>query len=109
VSGSPEELPDIREEACRINRTVQHRGRVDAVVAQGGKKSERLPVALRRFGPQPFSLAAATVRADHIGLDPGFVDENQTLWIDFRLMSFPDISPSPDVDSVLFGGQNAFF
>jgi hypothetical protein len=78
-------------------------------VAQGGKKSERLPVAVRRFGPQPFSLVAATVGADHIGLDPGFVDENQTLWIDFKLMSFPDIPPSPDVDSILFGWQNAFF
>ena len=92
--GRHEELPDIREEACRINRTVQHHGRVDAVVAQGGKKSQRLPVA---------------VRAGHIGLDPGFVDENQTLRIDFKLMSFPHISPSPDVDSILFGWQNAFF
>jgi hypothetical protein len=55
VAGSQrrgEDLLDVEAEELAVDRTVDHPGRIDAVVAQGGDEGQGLPVAVGRIGPQ---------------------------------------------------------
>jgi len=49
------------------------------------------------------------VRAGHVGLHPGFVDEDQTLWVNLILVLFPLLASTRDVGPVLLAGVQAFF
>ena len=45
-----QELLDIGEEACAVDRAVDDAGRVDPVAAQRGEEGQRAPVAVRHLG-----------------------------------------------------------
>lgn len=47
--------------------------------------------------------------AGHVGLYPGFIDENQTLWVNLVLILFPPLTPTRDIGPVLLAGAQAFF
>ena len=49
LEGRNEELFDIGAEAFAVDGPVEQAGRVDAVVAQGGKESRGLPAAMRNL------------------------------------------------------------
>jgi hypothetical protein len=49
------------------------------------------------------------VRARHVGLGPGLVNEDKPRRIELCLMSLPAITPPSDVGPILFGGVQAFF
>jgi hypothetical protein len=44
------------------------------------------------------------VGAGHVGLDPGLVDKDQTLWVNLVLVLFPLLAPTRDVGPVLLAG-----
>ena len=48
--GRGEDLLDIEEEEFAVDRAVDHPGRIDAVMAQGGDEGQGLPVAVGRIG-----------------------------------------------------------
>jgi hypothetical protein len=49
------------------------------------------------------------VCAGHVRLYPGFINENQTLWVDFVLMLLPQPAPAGNVRPILFAGVRSFF
>jgi hypothetical protein len=104
-----EYLLDIGQEDLAIDRPIDHTGRIDAIGTQRGQESERAPAALRRIGDQPFAAKAAPMRARHIGLGPGLIDEDQTSWIKPALVTLPLCAPAGDVGPILLAGAQAFF
>jgi hypothetical protein len=52
---------------------------------------------------------APAVRAGHVGLGPGFIDEHQPPGINLVPISPPLLAPACDVRSILFAGAQAFF
>ena len=104
-----ENLLDISEEACAVNRSVDDAGRGEPVATQRRQESERPPFAERRFGDEAFASGASAMGARHVGFRPGLVDEDKPPRIDPRLTRLPPLTPPGDVRTVLFGGAKAFF
>lgn len=76
---------------------------------QSNEKGQCLPVTVRNHCPQSFTFVAAAVRARHVGLRPGFVDEVQTGGIYIDLISLPELTLTRNVRPILLAGQHAFF
>src|SRR5580765_4757697 len=102
-------LLDVNKEAVAVDRAVDDTGCVDAVGAQGGEEGQRAPAAMRGLGDQSPAARATPVRACHVGLGPGLVDEHQAGRVKPALVALPLRSPSGDVGSVLLAGVQAFF
>jgi hypothetical protein len=68
-----------------------------------------LPMPVRRLSAQALSSRSPAMGADHIGLGPGLINEDEAGRINLSLMPFPACSSARDVGPVLFGGQQRFF
>ena len=79
-----ENLLDIGEETLAVDRPVEHEGRRDLVASQGGEEGHGFPMPMRRLGDRRRAAFVPAVRARHIGLGPGLVDEDETFWIESR-------------------------
>lgn len=104
-----EELFDILKEAGGVDRLIKHAGSIDPIAAQCGKEGHRPPVTIRYFGVQPLSLWCPAAQGRHIGLGPGFINQNKSPGINPALEFLPLVPPPGDLRAQLFGGQNAFF
>ena len=92
LEGRNEELFNIGAEAFAVDGPVEQAGRVDAVVAQGGKESRGLPAAMRgTLSTSRWPFGAQPRRRGHVGFRPRLVDEHQ----------------SPGIDKALIGLANA--
>ena len=80
-----EELFDIGVEALAVDGPVEQAGR-DAVVAKGGEESRGLPLALLDLVDEALSPWRPAAQAGHIGLGPGFIDEDQPPGVDEPLI-----------------------
>jgi hypothetical protein len=58
LEGWREELFDIGAEAFAVNGAVEQAGRIDAVIAQGGKKRRGLPATMRNLVDEALSFRA---------------------------------------------------
>ncbi len=104
-----QQLLDVGLEPRAVDRTVEDEGGVDPVAAQGGQEGHGLPVALRDPVDQALAARAATMGADHVGLGPGLVDEDQAAGIKPRLVTFPALAFAGHVRPVLPGGVQVVF
>ena len=104
-----EALLDIIEEAIAVDGLIQHARRVDPVAPQGGEEGHGFPVAVRRFGMEPLALGCPAPQGSHVGLCPGFVNEDKPGRIKPSLILLPLFAPPGDLWPELFGGQYAFF
>src|SRR6478672_1916457 len=86
------ELFDIGVEALAVDGPVEQAGRFDAVVAQGGEESRGLPLALRDLVDEPLAPWHPSAQAGHIGLGPGFIDEDQPPGVDEPLIGSPSFA-----------------
>ena len=103
--GRHEKLFDIGGEAHAVDRAVEDAGRVDAVTAQGGKKGERAPLAMRRFGDQLLSAWSPASQRGHVGFGPCLVDEDEALGFQPALV-LPPLPPAPgDGWTILLTGE----
>jgi hypothetical protein len=64
---------------------------------------------VRRLSVQALTSRSPTVGANHVGLSPGLIDEDEASRINLSLMPFPACSSARDVGPVLLGGQQRFF
>jgi hypothetical protein len=64
---------------------------------------------VRHLGDQASATRTTPVTARHVGLGPGFVDEDQALGIEPPLMLLPPSPPARDIGAVLLTGVQAFF
>jgi hypothetical protein len=104
-----EELLDIGFEAVAIDRAIENARLVDPVVPQGRKESECLPMPVRRLTAQALPPQSPAMGADHVGLGPRLIDEDEAGRINLSLMLFPGCPSARDVVPVLFAGQQRFF
>src|ERR1700690_1040278 len=89
LEGWDEELLDIGAKGFAVDRSVDQAGRINPIVAQGGKERCGFPVAVRRLVDEPLPLWRPAPKTGHVRLRPGLVDENQALGIDEPLIGSP--------------------
>lgn len=104
-----QDLFDIGQEPVGIDWPVQDEGRGDLVASQSGEEGQGLAMAMGNLGQQPLSASAAAVGAGHVGLGPGFVDEDQASRIKTLLVALPAFPLPGHVRPILLGGVQAFF
>jgi len=104
-----EDLLDISQEACAVDRPIDNARCIDPIGTQRRQESERSPTAKGRFGEETLTLGAASVAPRHVGLGPSLVDEDKPRRIEFMLMRLPALTPPFDVGAILFGCVQAFF
>ena len=102
-------LFDIGVEALAVDGPVEQAGRVDAVVAQGGEESRGLPLALRDLVDEPLSPWRPAAQAGHIGLRPGFIDEDQPPGVDEPLIGSPSFAVATYVRAILLACDKGLF
>ena len=96
-------------EGDTVDRTIEDVGGIDPIAAQRCQEGHGAPVAERRVAAHALALAAPAMRAHHVGLDPGLVDEDEPVSPDAALIPLPARPPPRDVAPGLLGGQQRFF
>lgn len=104
-----QELLDIGIEACPVDRTIEHAGCIDTVMAQCGQEGQRLPMTERRSGHQLVAARCPAPDRRHVRLGPGLVDEHQAARIKPALILLPLRPPARDRRPVLLDGEQRFF
>jgi hypothetical protein len=66
-------------------------------------------MAVRRLAAQALASWSPAMGADHVGLGPGLIDEDEARRINLCLMPFPACPSARDVGPVLLGWQQRFF
>lgn len=102
-------LLDPGTEPLSIDRPVEQEGRLDAINAQCGEEGIGPPAPVRGLADQPCATLAPAPQWRHVGLGPGFVDEDQAGRVDALLMALPTGAAVRDLRSILFGRECAFF
>jgi hypothetical protein len=64
---------------------------------------------MRHTGHQALTPWGAAMRAGHVGLRPGFIDEDQASGINAALVALPPLALAGDVGAILLGGVQGFF
>jgi hypothetical protein len=109
LQGGHEHLFDVCEEARTIDRPIKDGGRVQAVEAQSGHDSVRLPVPAGRVITEARAPRAAPVAAEEIGRDAAFIEKHVAPDIAERLPLAPPTTLNDDVGAALFVGVYGFF
>ena len=104
-----EELDDPGQETASVDRAVDDAGCLDPVTAQCGQEGHRGPTAVRHTRDQPLA-SVPPMRAGHVGLRPGLIDEDQARRVNASLVMLPSLALAGDVGAALLGGvQGVFF
>lgn len=93
-----------------VDGTVNDQRGEESVRAQRAEKGRGLPVAVRHVFDEALAHRAPTVEPRHIGFDPGFVEEDESVWIDAEFLNrlkFPSLSY--DIGPLLFRCDLCFF
>ena len=104
-----EELFDIGEEALAVDRAVEQARRVDAVVPQRGQEGRSLPITARDLADEPLAAWRPAGEAGHVGLGPGFVDEDETTGIYVGLVLAPASAMTVDIGPLLLARDKRLF
>src|ERR1700724_718969 len=99
----------IGPEALAVDWTIETPWGLDTITPQGGAEGHCLPVTVRDLCREPAAPRAPTSDWSHVGLDPGFIDEDETGRINPRLIFFPARAAARHVGAILLGRQHAFF
>ena len=104
-----EEPFDIGQEPLAVDWSVEDAGCVDAFDPERGEEGQRPPAAVRGLADQTFAAPPPASQRRHIGLDPGLVDEHQTMRVDTSLSCPPSAAVAGDIGPVLLTGVCGFF
>src|SRR5687768_6143318 len=104
-----EYLLDVLKEALAIDRSIDEPRCGELIVTQSGQEGHGLPAAVGRLAWQALSARRPSAQRRHVGLGPGFVDEDQTAGIDAPLVGHP-LQPSPRyIRPVALAGDQRLF
>src|SRR5580692_8020178 len=104
-------LIDIGPEALAVDWTIENPWGLDTITPQGGEEGHCLPVTVRDLCREPPAPRAPTSDGSHVGLDPGFIDEDEedeTGRINPRLIFFPTRAAARHVGAILLVRPHAF-
>ena len=104
-----ERLFDIGEKGLAVHRAVEDHGRSNAVVTQRGCEGGGFPVAMRHGGAASLASGRATVKARHLGVRGGLVDEDDLRRIEVDLPFKPRLTRRVHRAAALFGGVRRLF
>ena len=109
LESGDEDLLDIGQEPLAVDRSIDQERRVDAVMTERGEESRCLPMAVRDLVDQPLASRRPSMGARHIGLGPGFVDEDQAGRIDPLLILAPLGAAAAYVRAILLARHQRLF
>ena len=109
LEGRHQELLDISQEDVAIDRAVEDAGRVDSIVTERGNEGHGAPVSEGSLGIERLATSAPTMGPRHVGLGPGFINEDQTFGIEPALNPLPERTLARDVRAILFTCEQGFF
>ncbi len=104
-----EELLDIGRERLAVDRAIEHERGIDPVVPESCKEGLCPPATKRGLADQLLSPGRPAPDRGHVGLHPGFIDEDEAPWIKPTLVLAPLLPASRDLWPVLLDGEEAFF
>ncbi len=107
--GWQQTLFDIGQKAGAVERAIEDTRSGNPVVAQRGHEGQRVPVPVRAGRAQPLASGTAAMRAGHVGLGPGLIQEHKPARIKLALPALPPAAAAHDVRAVLLGGHQTFF
>jgi hypothetical protein len=102
-------LLDISTETRPVDRPVKDARGGQAVASKRTEECQRAPVTMGRKAAQALAFFAPAIEWGHVGLDPGFINEDQSFGIETRLKAVPALPASSDVGTGLFKGEQRFF
>lgn len=102
-------LFDIGAKALAVDRSVEDTGCSQPILPQGPGECQRAPMAVRRKRSQTLAFWSPPPDGCHIGLDPGLIDEDQSVGIEVRLQGFPSLSSASNISTSLLKGEQRFF
>lgn len=93
-----------------VDSTINDQRGEESIRAQCAEKGRGLPVAVRHVFDEALANRAPTVEPRHVGFDPGFVEEDESVRINAELLhrlKFPPLSY--DIGPLLFRRDLRFF
>ncbi len=102
-------LFDIGAEALRIDRPVEDARCGQTITPQSAEEGQGAPVAMGGEAAQALAFFAPAIEGRHVGLDPGFIDEDQSFGVETRLKAMPALPAASDVGAGLLKGEQSFF
>lgn len=96
-------------EGYAVDRPVQDERSDDTVMTQPGQEGQRLPMAVGHLGQIGLTARAPAACPGHVGLHPGFIDEDQAAGVNFVLVCFPARPEPGQLRTILFLGHQRFF
>jgi hypothetical protein len=109
LEGRDQELRDVGEEALAVDRAVEETRRLDAIAPQSGQERRGFPMSVRDLVDQSAPARRPAVKAGHVGLGPGLVDEDEPRRIDELLILAPSDPVALYVRTVLLAGDERLF
>jgi len=76
---------DIGTEALAVDRAIDDAGRVNPIVPERGEEGHGAPMAVRHASSERDTPPPPGVGANHVGLRPGLIDEDEARRIDLPL------------------------
>jgi len=104
-----QDLLDIGAEALSVDWPVEQAGSGKAVMAQCTEEGHRAPVTVGCKAAKAVSFWRPSTQWRHVGLDPGLVDEDQTLRIKTGLPRSPAPPPPGYIRAALLKSEQRFF
>ena len=99
-----ERLFDIGEKGLAVHRAVEDHGRRDAVVTQPGGEGGGFPMAMGHGSAASLAPGRTTVKARHLGVRGGLVDEDDAGRIEIELSFKPRLAGRIHRAAALLGG-----
>src|SRR5271157_6012678 len=99
-------LPDPGEKDRAVDRAVEETRRCDAIVAQRRYEGHGFPALEGRLADHSAAARSPASKRRHVGLGPGFINENQALGIDAVLIGAPLLAPALNPGNPLDSGTD---
>ena len=99
-----EKVFDVGQETRPIDRPIEHTGRGDLLVTQGGNECCRHPMAVGHRREKALTTGRPAIEPDHICLCSRFIKEDKTFRVQIGLARAPLLAGFGDIGAVLFSG-----
>lgn len=104
AQGRSEKVFDIGQETRSVHRPIEHAGRGDLIVTQGGNECCCHPMAVRHRCDEALTARRASIKPRQIGLCSRFINEDKIFGVQIGLACTPFVAGLGDIRAVLFGG-----